>query len=300
MNKFVAERFYPKADFSTDAKIELAQQNHTVFSAVPYRCDKNATLYFNIDGIEAVMTEAEVSYPTSSYASASACVGRKVCFVVVADTTDNDGNRMLYLSRRAVQKQYCTDVLERMELGTIIPCVITAVESFGAFCDIGCGVSSLIRKDRMSTSRIKDVRDRVREGDEVYAVVSEIDENGRISLSMKELLGTWEENVASFSVGDVVAGIVRGVQDYGVFIELAPNLCGLSENDIGCELSEGDRVSVRISKIIPEKMKIKLFVMTKLPKSEEKAALRYYIKEGVIKEFVYSPKGCARTIKSVF
>ena len=76
----------------------------------------------------------------------------------------------------------------------------------------------------------------------------------RISLSHKELLGTWEENAAFFNAGDTVEGIVRGIEPYGVFVELTPNLSGLSEPRDG--LREGERVCVYIKSIIPEKMKI--------------------------------------------
>ncbi|MGL0910084.1 hypothetical protein ACSTB0_13670, partial [Faecalibacterium wellingii] len=42
------------------------------------------------------------------------------------------------------------------------------------------------------------------------------------------LLGTWEENAAGFTVGETVVGIVRSVEEYGTFIEIAPNLAGLA------------------------------------------------------------------------
>ena len=43
---------------------------------------------------------------------------------------------------------------------------------------------------------------------------------------MKELLGTWLENAAAFAAGETVVGLVRSVEPYGVFVELAPNLAG--------------------------------------------------------------------------
>ena len=45
---------------------------------------------------------------------------------------------------------------------------------------------------------------------------------GRVSLSHKELLGTWSENAAMFSAGETVAGIVRSVEEYGVFVGAFP------------------------------------------------------------------------------
>ena len=45
------------------------------------------------------------------------------------------------------------------------------------------------------------------------------DEQGRLVLSLRELLGTWQENAGRFAVGETVVGIVRSIEDYGVFIE---------------------------------------------------------------------------------
>ena len=63
---------------------------------------------------------------------------------------------------------------------------------------------------------------------DIKAVIKSV-ENGRISLSHKELLGTWEENAERFCAGETVSGIIRSVENYGAFVELTPNLAGLAE-----------------------------------------------------------------------
>lgn len=60
-------------------------------------------------------------------------------------------------------------------------------------------------------------------------MVRQVEPNGRVALSHKELLGSWEENAALFSPGETVAGVIRSSESYGVFIELTPNLAGLAE-----------------------------------------------------------------------
>lgn len=60
-----------------------------------------------------------------------------------------------------------------------------------------------------------------------------MDPAGRVSLSHKELLGTWEENAALFSPGETVSATVRSVESYGIFVELTPNLAGLAEPKAG-------------------------------------------------------------------
>lgn len=109
----------------------------------------------------------------------------------------------------------------------------------------------------------------------------------RITLTHRELLGTWMENASRFRPGETVRGIVRSVKDYGSFIELAPNLSGLA--DARERLSPGDCVSVYIKSIRPERMKIKLQVIEKLPPLPEPEPLRYQITDGVLEHWVYSP-----------
>lgn len=97
-------------------------------------------------------------------------------------------------------------------------------------------------------------------GQRIFAVVQEIDRAARrITLSHKELLGTWLENAADFRPGDTVTGILRGKHPYGQFVELTPNLSGLT--DTPQALPEGSAVSVRIRSIQPERQKIRLQVI---------------------------------------
>lgn len=66
-------------------------------------------------------------------------------------------------------------------------------------------------------------------GQRIFAVVQEIDRAARrITLSHKELLGTWLENAADFRPGDTVTGILRGKHPYGQFVELTPTSPGLT------------------------------------------------------------------------
>ena len=69
-------------------------------------------------------------------------------------------------------------------------------------------------------------------------MIKSIDKNdGKIILSYKELLGTWEENANKFYVGQRTEGIVRETEKHknGIFIELMPNLVGMAEYEDGLE-----------------------------------------------------------------
>ena len=164
--------------------------------------------------------------------------------------------------------------------------------------DIGCGITSLIPIDTISISRISHPRDRFRSGQILKAVVKSIDEIGRITLSHKELLGTWEENAAVFEPGETVAGIVRSVENYGIFVELSPNLAGLAELREG--IHPGQHASVYIKSLIPEKMKIKLIIVDAFDAAYIPPDPVYFIESGHISSWRYSPECAGRSIESFF
>ena len=219
-------------------------------------------------------------------------VGKPVCFTVTG-LSEKDGQPHPILSRRAAQQQALTAMLEHWKPGQIIQASVTHLEPFGAFVDIGCGVPSLIGVENISVSRIPHPSVRFRVGQEILAAVLDLDPVlGRIYLTHKELLGTWAENVAPFQPGMTVPGVVRGVKDYGVFVELTPNLSGLAERDP--RLTEGARVSVYLKAILPERMKIKLLAIELLPPLEQPQPLHYYIQEGRLEHWKYAPPGCVK------
>ena len=166
--------------------------------------------------------------------------------------------------------------------------------------DIGSGIVSLITVDCISVSRIAHPRERFTPGDFILSVVRQIDrDTGRIYMSHRELLGTWEENAARFSVSQTVTGIVRTIEEYGVFVELAPNLAGLAEYREDC--IPGDGCSVYIKSILPERMKIKL-VMIDTCDPPPAMPIRYRIAPGCthLDHWIYSPLCCHRRVESVF
>ena len=103
---------------------------------------------------------------------------------------------------------------------------------------------------------------------------------------------------AFVDIGCTVTGIVRSVENYGVFIELTPNLSGLAEYSGPIDVNT--RCAVFIKNIIPERMKIKLSVISTDPKPAPPTPLKYYITSGCLRRWVYSPSGCGKVIETVF
>ena len=108
----------------------------------------------------------------------------------------------------------------------------------------------------------------------------------RIYLTHRELLGTWAENAARFQAGMTVPGIVRGLKEYGAFVELTPNLSGLAEPYP--DLEENQRVSVYLKAILPDRHKIKLLIIDRLPPDPAPAPLRYFHTEGRLEHWNYT------------
>jgi small subunit ribosomal protein S1 len=201
----------------------------------------------------------------------------------------------------------CHAYLEGLLPGDIIPARVTHLESFGAFVDIGCGLVSLLSVDCLSVSRINHPRDRLFPGMSLRVIVKSNDPiTRRIYVTMRELLGTWERNAAHFLPGQTVTGIVRSVESYGVFVELAPNLAGLTElreeQRSVAHTWIGQSAAVFIKSMVPERMKVKLVLIDTYPSSTRMAAPQYYVPDALehISHWVYSPPCCKRRIETVF
>lgn len=150
----------------------------------------------------------------------------------------------------------------KIEEGQIVEGTVTGIKPYGAFIAIDEGPTGLAFIEDLSVVRIKSPEERLKIGQKVKCVVKSINEDtGKVNLSYKELFGTWEENVKNFKEGMTVKGIVRDIEKNknGIFIELTPNLVGMTEYTK--ELEYGQTVDVCIKKIVPEKKKVKLIIV---------------------------------------
>ena len=140
------------------------------------------------------------------------------------------------------------------------------------------------------------------------AIVKNVDKSiGRVYVSQRELFGTWEENATQFEQGQTVAGIIRSIEPYGVFIELTPNLAGLAEiRECGISsknIEIGQCAAVYIKSIIPDKMKIKLVIIDTYKNKFPTSKKEYFIdvnKTKNISYWRYSPKSSSRIIETFF
>ena len=279
-----------------------AMESGIIVEGVSYLCDHDRHLHLKLGEIEGIIPRNECVYtqgglPEKDIAIISR-VGKPVCVKILGIERDFDGTPRAICSRREAQKDCMRNKICNLNTGDVIEARITRLDPFGAFCDIGCGIISLLPIDCMSVSRISHPRDRFRNGQVIKAVVKNTaDEFGRITLSHRELLGTWEENAAKFTSGQTAAGIVRSIEEYGVFVELAPNLAGLAE----CRenVTVGQSAAVFIKNIIPDRMKVKLAIIDCIDR-ENSIPDYEYPDVTHIDRWKYSPDGCEKIIESVF
>lgn len=294
--------FWPK-DLSAPERIEKYILSGQIFEGRCILCDGEHNLHIDLGKYTGMIPRDECVYslknePVKDIAAISR-VGKCVCFKIKDCITDEYGRRRIILSRRDAQRECYENYIKNLVGGDIIDARITHLEPFGAFADIGCGIVSLMSIDCISVSRISHPRDRFSEGQFIKAVVkAPPNERGMVSLSHRELLGSWEENAAKFETGQTVDGIVRSVEPYGIFVELSPNLAGLAELREGAET--GMHASVFIKNIIPEKMKIKLVIVDLYRSPRKFNTFEYYTDENHIDYWRYSPIGAEKCIESFF
>ncbi len=291
--------------------LERAMNEGRILESTALLCDSDMRLHVDLYGIKGIIDRNETLYCRRGEEAKDIAiitrVGKPVCFKVMGFSRVN-GETVVRLSRRAAQMECYHNYLSALIPGDVIPATVTHMEGFGAFVDIGCGLSSLLSVDSISISRISHPSDRLRIGQTIHTVVKCVDRaRDRIFVSMRELLGTWKENAALFESGQTVAGIIRSVESYGVFVELTPNLAGLAELREGeterMTAEVGQYAAVYIKSIIPDRMKIKLVLIDSYKGEPPKSELRYFTdckRTKHIERWRYSPEEAHKIVETVF
>ena len=235
-----------------------------IYQGIVEKCDENYNLHIKLDsGLEGIIPRKEVeafNLDENGFPKTNLCIG-KVHKYVQFKIKEKEGNNYI-LSRKDAQNEVLDYVKTDLQEGQVVNGIVKNITQYGAFIDIGGGIVGLVHIEDLSVARIKTPYERIKIGQKLNIVVKSINrENGKISLSYKDTLGTWEENANNFTVGMKAQGIVRETEKNknGIFIELAPNLVGMAEYEEG--LNYGEKVDVTIKKIDYDKKKVKLILL---------------------------------------
>ncbi len=315
------KRYFPEGELietseneeyiSSLAGLERAFVDGRILEATVTLCDSAMRLHVSLGTMKGIIEHDESVFCRTGESikdiAVISRVGKPISFKILGFKEEN-GERIAVLSRKAAQEECQKAFVNSLSLGDIIPAKVTHLESFGAFVDIGCGLSSLLTVDNISVSRISHPHDRLSVGESIYVVVKGRDTaNERIYVSMKELLGTWQENASMFEVGQTVVGTVRSIEEYGVFVELAPNLAGLAEireDTRDADIAKvGALTAVYIKSILPDRMKIKLILIDSFHGPAPDKRAKYFIdckNTPHLSHWRYSPPFAHKIIETVF
>lgn len=306
MNNFLPEGFSidsqeNKLSLVNESSLFLAKSSNKILEAKAIICDQNHNLIVDLNCMEGFIPREEASIGikegTTKDIAIISRVNKPVCFIINSFERKRNGNMRAILSRREAQEMCINQKISKLHPGDIIDAVVTHMENFGAFVDIGCGIISFLPIDTISVSRISHPNERFKNGMKIKVIIKSIT-GDRINLTHKELLGTWEENCEKIEIGQTVTGIVRSIEDYGIFVELTPNLAGLAEPKEG--IFVGQQISVYIKNIIPDKMKIKLVIIESFDSKTHSIPFNYFFTGNHMDKFIYSPLSCTKVIETDF
>lgn len=154
-------RFYPEGALLDTPRNQLTIRSATnlaeaamegrVVEARAVLCDAEHNLHVEMPCMEGIIPYYEgavgIAEGTTRDIALISRVSKPVCFTVSGFEHLPDGRRRAVLSRRDAQERCRQEYLASLRCGDIIPGRITRLETFGAFCDIGCGLPALLPID---------------------------------------------------------------------------------------------------------------------------------------------------------
>ncbi len=259
--RFIPEGWNEKVEQFDIQKIQEYKNENKTIQGIVESCDEQYNLHISLGNkIEGIIPRSEVENTDNGLPNERLCTG-KVHKYVQFKIKDIKNDNTVLLSRKNVQQEALHYIKDTMKVGEKVTGIVKNIRPYGAFIEIGGGIVGLAHIEDLSVARIKTPFERLKIGQKVNVMIKSIDRlTGKINLSYKEVLGTWEENAQKFSQGTTVQGIVRETEKNknGIFIELTPNLVGMAEYVEGYEY--GQKVNVYIKKIDEGKKKIKLLI----------------------------------------
>lgn len=182
----------------------------------------------------------------------------KVCIKDILK--DNDGNITLICSKKELELKVRKWMYMHLKPGVKLKGTVVSNTEYASFIDVGGGVIAILKINEMANCVLQHASDKFKIGQRINVVVKKYDrDTGRIELSYKDTLGSFEDNVKKLHEGDIVEGIIRNRIKSGIFVELNNGLVGLAEHVNGIEY--GQKVLVSIKKISVEKKKLKLIII---------------------------------------
>ncbi|QUW03897.1 30S ribosomal protein S1 [Chloracidobacterium validum] len=205
--------------------LRLLDENVIVSGQVKNLTDYGA--FIDLGGIDGLLHVTDMSWGRLPKPSDLFSVGDTVQVKVLK--FDRERERVSLGYKQLLPDPWDT-VNERFRRNDIVKGRVVSVTDYGAFVELEDGIEGLVHVSEMTWSkRIKHPSKLVSVGDEVEAMVLEVDQsNRRVSLGMKQIQpNPWDSVAQRYSVGSRVSGKVRNLTDFGAFVEIEDGIDGL-------------------------------------------------------------------------
>ncbi len=224
--------------------------------------------FIDLGGVDGLLHITDMSWGRIAHPSEMVEVGQQI-EVVILDI-DNVKERVS-LGFKQKSANPWDQVEAKYPVTSKISGKVVNIMPYGAFVEIESGVEGLIHVSEMSwTKRITRASDVVSVGEEVEAVVLDIDrQSKKISLGLRQKeRNPWELLAEKYPVGSKINGRVRNMTNYGAFVEIENDIDGMIHvsdmswtrkiNNPSEILKPGDEVEAVILDINPEQQRISL------------------------------------------
>ena len=211
------------------------------------------------EGVEGLIHVSELSWTKRiTRPSDVLTVGQEIEAVVLGV---NKEEQKISLGVRQLEPNPWDEIEHRYQIGRQVKGTVRNLTAYGAFVELEEGIDGMIHVSDMSwTKKINHPSEVLKKGDEIEAVVIDIDkQNQRISLGIKQLEGDpWKEIEGKYKIGDLVKGKVSKITTFGAFLSLDGDIDGLihisqiSEDrvdKIKDHLKVGQEVEARVIKV---------------------------------------------------
>lgn len=249
-----------------DALLETLQEGMSVKGIVKNLTDYGA--FVDLGGVDGLLHITDMSWKRIKHPSEIVNVGDEIDVKVLK--YDRERNRVS-LGLKQLGEDPWVAIKARYPENTRVKAVVTNLTDYGCFAELEEGVEGLVHVSEMDwTNKNIHPSKVVQLGDEVDVMVLDIDEERRrISLGIKQCFqNPWDGFAENFKKGDKIAGSIKSITDFGIFIGLDGNIDGLVHlSDISWEetgeeavrnYTKGDEIETVILSIDPERERISL------------------------------------------
>ena len=232
---------------------------------------KNITDYgafVDLGGVDGLLHVTDISWRRINHPSDVLKVGDQIDVQVIRFNKDT---QRISLGMKQLQNDPWSGVEERFKIGDRYNGKITSIADYGAFVELEPAIEGLIYHTEISWTK-KNVHPTkvVSVGQEVEVMILDIDAvKRRISLGFKQCQDNpWQQFMTQYPIGSVIDGEVKNITEFGLFVGVFEDLDGMvhlsdvswdkDPDDAIAEYTKGDKVSVKVLDIDPEKERISL------------------------------------------